>query len=80
MSIVQMVPTTKATSLSEPMVPASEPVQATGPERHPDLKNFEFACINMVGVSNPQQPENYPQLQDEQCHFASVTAGLGDKG
>jgi hypothetical protein len=45
-----------------------------------DLKNFEFACINMVGVSNPLQPENYPQLKDEQCHFTSVTAGLGDKG
>ncbi|KAF9959408.1 hypothetical protein BGZ65_000427, partial [Modicella reniformis] len=28
-----------------------------------DLKNFEFACVNMVGVSDPQDPENTPNNQ-----------------
>ncbi|KAF9936242.1 hypothetical protein BGZ65_002605 [Modicella reniformis] len=42
-----------------------------------DLENFTIASINMVGVADPEEPEKYPQLKDEFCHFSIVVGGSG---
>ncbi|KAG0221222.1 hypothetical protein BGX31_010072 [Mortierella sp. GBA43] len=45
-----------------------------------DLKGFDYACVNMVGVSEPQDPSIFPELKDEKCHFTNMTGDTGDRG
>ncbi|KAF9431987.1 hypothetical protein BGZ76_011446 [Entomortierella beljakovae] len=40
-----------------------------------DLENFEAGFVCMVGVATPKNPEKYPQLKDDFCHFSTVLGG-----
>ncbi|KAG0368416.1 hypothetical protein BGZ54_001990 [Gamsiella multidivaricata] len=42
-----------------------------------DLGELSVGYISLVGISEPQDPEKYPQLKDDFCHFAQI---LGHKG
>ncbi|KAF9982673.1 hypothetical protein BGZ65_002601, partial [Modicella reniformis] len=42
-----------------------------------DLKDFEIGFAVMVGVAEPENLEEYPQLKDPFCHFSSVVEGSG---
>ncbi|KAF9106587.1 hypothetical protein BGX27_009104, partial [Mortierella sp. AM989] len=37
-----------------------------------DSEKLSIGYVSMVGVSNPLNPEKYPQLKDDYCHFSQV--------
>ncbi|KAF9171844.1 hypothetical protein BGX21_006472 [Mortierella sp. AD011] len=37
-----------------------------------DSEDLSIGYVAMVGVSNPPNPEKYPQLKDNYCHFSQV--------
>ncbi|KAF9198679.1 hypothetical protein BGZ49_000426, partial [Haplosporangium sp. Z 27] len=43
-----------------------------------DKEEFSIGYITMVGIANPPNPEKYPELSDDRCHFRLLIGDINE--